>query len=118
MPSPKERVAAHVGEDFQSERGSLRGDNGASCGLARIRGGRATLLTANAPHLRDYGFFGCRTDRGLLFADAPHFGDAASGLPIFISILTRRLLHLKHTSRQPCSVHGAFKNEVWPFVAA
>ena len=27
------------------------------------------------------------------------------------------LLHLKHTSRQSCSVHGAFKNKMWPFVA-
>ena len=26
-------------------------------------------------------------------------------------------MHLKHTSRQSCSVHGAFKNKVWPFVA-
>ena len=29
----------------------------------------------------------------------------------------RGLLHLKHASRQSCSVHGAFKNKVWPFVA-
>jgi hypothetical protein len=31
--------------------------------------------------------------------------------------LTRELLHLKHTSRQSCSVHGVFKNKVWSFVA-
>ena len=32
-------------------------------------------------------------------------------------ILTRGLLYLKHTSRQSCSVHGAFKNKVWRYVA-
>ena len=26
-------------------------------------------------------------------------------------------MRLKHTSRQSCSVHGAFKNKVWPFMA-
>ena len=31
--------------------------------------------------------------------------------------MTRELLHLKHASRQSCSVHGVFKNKVWPFAA-
>ena len=102
---------------FSPNVGRGRGDNGASRGLAGIRGSRATLLTANASHLRDYGIFGCRTDREPLFADAPHFGDATFGLRIFVRCFGTReqLLHRKHTSRRSWSVHGVFKNEVWPF---
>jgi hypothetical protein len=44
-------------------------------------------------------------------------GDAAVDYRTRIGILTEELLPLKRTSPQSCSVHGAFKNKVWLFVA-
>ena len=52
-----------------------------------------------------------------LFADDPHSWRCSSRLPTRIGILMEELLHLKRTSPQSCSVHGAFKDKVWPFVA-
>ena len=51
-----------------------------------------------------------------LSALGPNSRHATFGLPTFVRYSTRELLRLKHISRQSCSVHGAFKNKVWPFM--